>query len=229
MKISAVCLIGVAFLASPVFADLYLYNDSLKWSEGGLYATGTWASTTTEIAWTVEESTVDPALWHYEYTFTVPVKALSHIVIEVSETFKSDDFVNLVTEGLNGPYLLLWKAGTSGNEYLPVDLYGLKFEGFDSAATSWTIAFDTRRAPMWGNFYAKDGAIKDWTTNPPTNVPIYAYNTDIRMNPDDFDRYAEYTDTFHMAVPDTRVPVPAAVLLGMLGLGAAGLKLRRFV
>jgi hypothetical protein len=37
-------------------------------------------------------------------------------------------------------------------------------------------------------------------------------------------RYPSYSDDFHTSL----VPVPGAVLLGFLGLGAAGLKLRRF-
>jgi len=36
--------------------------------------------------------------------------------------------------------------------------------------------------------------------------------------------YPSYSDDFHVSL----VPVPAAVILGMLGLGAAGWKLRKF-
>ena len=43
--------------------------------------------------------------------------------------------------------------------------------------------------------------------------------------------YSHYLDggDAYIAVPDTAyVPVPGAVILGLLGLGAAGIKLRKF-
>ena len=75
----------------------------------------------------------------------------------------------------------------------------------------------SRCAPTWGDFYAKDGKDNHGT------IDVYAYNTNFGAD--------NNSTLYKVAVPDTKtvVPVPGAVLLGRLGLSAAGRKLRRLV
>jgi hypothetical protein len=72
---------------------------------------------------------------------------------------------------------------------------------------------------MWGDFYAVDGK-KPAKNGDPSVIP-YAYNKGFGID-------AFIDDGQHIAVPDTVVPVPGAVLLGILGIGVAGIKLRKF-
>ena len=91
---------------------------------------------------------------------------------------------------------------------MPGEIKGIKFPG---SGTQLVLSFYSDRAPMWGSFYAKDGT--DGSND------VYAYNSGFSGVGSDF-----------IAVPDTTttVPVPGAVLLGMLGLAVAGSKLRKF-
>jgi hypothetical protein len=216
-------LLALAVLASPAMADLY--SGSLTGGGGGLTATDGWDSSSTQITWDVSENA--DGTWHYSYTFEVPVKALSHIIFEVSDTFRMDDFVAGSLIGAGTFALGTYNEAGPGksNPDLPAPTYGLKFESFASG-TAWTVEFDTMRTPMWGNFYAKDGA--DQVGTPPeTKIEVYAFNADF-PNVGDINRYAAEAPGYFIAIPDTRVPLPGAVLLGLLGLTAAGLKLRRY-
>lgn len=179
---------------------------------GGLTATGDWSSSSTIISWIV---TPEIGYYNYSYTFTVPRKSLSHSILQVSDPYPEDELA-LVNTSLDPVELFatLDTWGTSNsNPGIPGSVYGLKFENitdddpYFGEGSTWTWSFNSLRMPMWGNFYAKSG------------VGIYAYNTGF-----------EYPDTgSFIVVPDTEyVPVPPAVLLGMLGMGVAGVKLRKY-
>lgn len=99
-------------------------------------------------------------------------------------------------------------------------MYGIKFDTLMNS-TFWTIEFDVTRSPMWGNIYAKDG--KDG------GEQVYFYNTDFLSVGTILDRHALESPGAFIAVPNHFVPVPGAVLLGFLGLGYAGMRLRREV
>lgn len=215
MFITIVC----AFVAPPALADLY--SGSISWDNSmtsPIFATDGWAAAGTSVSWDVTLDT-SGSFYTYEYTFTVPRKGISHFILQVSDSFDNmgldeDGYVNatLDPEGLDA--LLDDYSGSDGasNPGMPGPLYGLKFEGL-ADLTTWTWSFQSWREPVWGDFYAKDGT--------DSGIKVYAYNSGFSVEPD--------VEAGHIAVPDTTlVPVPAAVILGLLGLSVAGLKLRKY-
>jgi hypothetical protein len=203
-KIIFTAVILVLFVINTQSAKADLWSGSISTTDGSIFATQAWAKGST-LTWTV---TPDGSLYHYQYTFTVPSKDISHFILEVSNTFTSANLLDQNGEPVNLGSIDYYNAESEGNSNpnMPGTIKGIKF-----AATSITLnlSFYSNRAPMWGSFYAKDGKDNDnW---------VYAYNSGFNGG-DDF-----------IGVPDTTtVPVPGAMLLGMLGLGAAGIKLRKY-
>ena len=134
-------------------------------SGGELYATYQWDSSNTTFSWSVTQP--GPSKWEYDYTFTVPSKGISHLIIQVSESF--DPEKNLLDGTTTG-----WEYRNQngegwtvdqGNPGLPGMIFGLKWEAgvLDDLVTSGddiiggSIQIVTDREPIDGNFYAKDG------------------------------------------------------------------------
>lgn len=170
--------------------------------------------------------------WLYEYTWFGFRKALSHIIIEVS----SDDSFNADVINYNGGLLNTYSATSQGNSNpsMPSAMKGVKWNT-SGDPTTYSFQIETWRAPMWGDFYAKDG--KDG------GAEVYAYNEGFG-NPDAIEQLvnieALLSEAFlepdyngyvrdHIMRPDTvvvyengggggqQVPEPAS--LGLLGLG----------
>lgn len=155
-------LLVVMLLAAPASAGLIRYTGELAGLEG-LSGTGIWTSpaglkaserdewTTPRIAWSVERN-VD-GTWHYDYTVGVYRGEPSHLIIETTTAFGEGDLLNL--QGA-GQAEIGWHFGLFGaNPTLPAPTYGVKFEGISGTALS--IAFDSPRAPRWGDVYVKGG------------------------------------------------------------------------
>ena len=215
-------LVPVGFSGSTCFADFIwmdpgdVLSDTLTVDAGEIIAGGDWSSGT-EIYYEVTRPLDATAPLHYLYTFTASASpGLSHFIIQVSEAVEGGlaAFTLADPDYLNGPTtgeILLDDYSSGGpNPSDPGDtwgIFGIKFGdmfGY-SEEGPWTIEFDSYRLPMEGSFYAKGGDV------------TYAYNTYL-VGGDDF-----------ILVPDTKyVPTPTAVLLGILGLGAVGLKLRKY-
>ena len=233
-----VCLFVLVILAAlPTSARADLYDGSLTGGVGGgITANPTgigWDSADTKIEWKVTGDGVGP--WTYWYRFTAPdgSRALSHLIIQVSDGSEGDlgkfllsepkDFINTQGYDIDGTepddvYLDTYSSANPSNPGMPGSVYGLKFDSsvlpekdeYGKEIYSWEVEFDSYRNPMWGDFYAKDGTLN--------NEQVYAYNTSFGIDGD-----------YKIAVPDTSyVPVPGAVLLGMLGLSVAGIKLRKY-
>ncbi|MBN1972643.1 MAG: hypothetical protein JW787_03330 [Sedimentisphaerales bacterium] len=209
--IAAIILLG--FSSAVCSADPVDLSGSLLTGDG-LEAGGSWDGDTGVFAieWTI--SLIDHSYWHYEYRLSANSSpGLSHFILQVSNNFTENDFWNL-SSGINA-YLNTYDGQDPSNPGMPDSIYGLKFEDLkivaaagilgDAEEWQWTCSFDSLREPMWGNFYAKGG------------TDSFAYNTGLNDGID------------FIAVPDTvAVPVPAAVLLGMLGMLIAGIKLRKY-
>ena len=216
----AAAIVLVGFCGSTCIADFIpmvpgqTLSDTLTVGDGEIIAGGSWGSGT-ELSYTVHRPSDASAPLHYSYTFTASSSPdLSHFILEVSGaveglaafTLESPDYLNGPTTGetllddytSGGP-----NPSASGDTW---EMFGIKFgDMFGDTEGPWTIEFDSYRLPMKGSFYSK--AASD----------TYAYNTYL-VGGDDF-----------ILVPDTKyVPVPGAVLLGILGLGVVGLKLRKY-
>ena len=188
-------------------------------ANNGLVTSDGWTSTygLTQIAWDITQNA--DGSFTYSYTFTVPDKYPSHLIIEVSDAFERSDAFNVENIGNFDEILVDEYDGTDpSNPYMPGAINGIKFDITESAqGLVNVVTFDSWRQPVWGDFYSKDGrgpvpgGGTDWAT---------AWNTGLEDHED--------PDGAYLAVPDTIIPVPGAVLLGILGLGVAGLKLRKY-
>ena len=193
------------------------YTGSLSVSDGSLIATGLWDNPLTNIMWQVDDTT-SPGLWHYEYRLVTVTKAISHWIIEASDgspgpAFTLANLFNIITQPIgwiddlevkNHPGLV------NPNPYMPSDMYGIKF---DSAinATTLTLAFDSDRIPVWGDFYAKCGAT--------AGIINTVYNAGFLIL-DPIDPVTNGTIFNHIIVPDSQpVPEPSTVWMALIALG----------
>lgn len=181
---------------------------------GGMVATSGWSGGNAELSWSVDQVGTS---WVYNYEWETERKALSHIIIEVSQTFTTANILN----GTSSGWELGWFGSSQGNSNpgIPGNIYGLKWGGDGDTERELRIVSD--RAPMWGDFYAKDG--RDGGSD------VYAYNSAFGQASDPFVRGVEHASGF-ILVPDTktsRVPEPGSLALLGLGVGCIGFVRRK--
>jgi len=208
-----------AFIISPLPA-----SDTLTATGGGIVAKptgGTWASSAQLIA---KVSQLTPTTWHYDYEWITSGKDLSHIIIEVTDGAKRSDFFNIsVNAELESEDPRTYSPSDPGNSNpgLPGSIYGLKFEP-KSETSDFKFSFDSNHAPVYGDFYAKDGKEKI----DKVQFNVYAYNSGFSAaGPGDF------SPSSHTIVPDgLAVPEPTTVIAGgllLLPLGVTAMRALR--
>lgn len=203
-------LLGLALLVSSVHASspLVTYTGSLTTANGGLVATGPWSEGVgSSLSWKV---TYHPnGTWEYQYTMTVPSKAISHAIFETSSTFTLGNILNLqdLAEANDSVELDAFGIGDPSNPGIPGDIYGIKLDPTGDLLT-WVATITSDREPMWADFYAKDGKDGgDW---------VHMHNSGFSL-PDPDAEIDQGSLDGHLLLPNT-VPEPTSALLGSLGL-----------
>lgn len=163
----------VGFLALDLFSEAVLSAadvlvDPSSWNSsrttgtnGGIQAAEKWSGSGNngfKISWNI---TLNGGLFHYVYSITDSkngdlARNLSHIIIQFSQTFTPNDFLNSAGKPVAGIELKNYSSTLQGNSNpsMPGVLYGISFPG---SSGKLTIDFYTNRAPVWGSFYAKGG------------------------------------------------------------------------
>jgi len=163
-----------------------------------------------QISWDITKDN-GTGLWTYQYTVTGNQPAVSHFILEVTET---PAFTYTYVSGkIEGPDQWNGSGPGASNTGLPNEFYGIKFDYGNEGSVVYTITTD--RAPVWGVFYAKGGQNGAWSTA--LNFGDYKTNTNL-------------TTTDFIVRPDGggQVPIPAAAwLLGSGLVGLMGIRMRR--
>ncbi|KKL27213.1 hypothetical protein LCGC14_2387430 [marine sediment metagenome] len=192
--------------AAPAAASVY--TGDLSSATGGIDGVGEWISPgPTTIAWEVADNATG---WHYKYTLTTARQEVSHFTLETSVSFGDLDIFNEV-----GPFDgIEIKTHLPGPGYpsMPDDIFGIKFD--ETTGTTVVIEFDSRRIPVWGDFYAKGGLNEVW------NAGFVSGDTDPFAPP------ANGSVDNHILVPNSAV-VPEPMTLSMIVVGAIALLRRR--
>jgi hypothetical protein len=227
MKWSSVWVCGLASagVATAAFAGSVgprTYNSNvastdfsayLTTDDGGVYAQpdGGWGASGGgfKIAWAI---TPLSGTYRYEYTMTSAsggdlAREISHFIIELSPGLLLSDLRNITSSnGSANELTVATHTEHDGNPGMPGPIYGLKVDD-EPSPVQQTFSFEVNRAPVWGNFYAKDGHM--------SGVNVIAYNAGFST--------ASGASGYFIARPDTVIiPIPAALWLGVALLGAAG-------
>jgi hypothetical protein len=173
-------------------------------TSAGIAATAAWATGGASLSWNIVAVTGG---YQYSYVWTGSVKDLSHIILEVSSNTIASDFWGYTTNPESGdPKTYTATSDGKSNPNLPGPIYGLKFEPC-SDSTSFSFSFISDRAPMWGNFYAKDGKDQNGT------IDVTAWNTG----------FLQTGQSYYAAVPDTHTVVPIPPAIWLMGTGLLSL------
>lgn len=189
---------------SAAFAADYSYSGGLSSNSGGIHLEGSWGPV--NLNWNVTQNS--QGTWDYLYNLNCGGRAISHFVLETSTSFTSQNIWLA-----NGPVTIgLWTS-QQGNPQLPEPVHGIKFSA--TGQTALTYSFTSDRAPVWGDFYTRDGS------------GYYAWNGGFaHPDTDPLALPANGSVGNHVLVPDTvshhdtnSVPEPGSIALGLCALG----------
>jgi len=174
--------------------------------------------TTYTAAWTITNPSTN--LWHYVYTFTFGVSSggagLSHLILnfsdscinDINNTFADANCATNATVNGSAPNVALVPGlygPASANIGFPTGttINGVKFNITGGPGSPVTIAFDSNRAPVYGDFYSK------------VANSSFAYNNGLT-------NHASTLLSDFIARPDGDTPEPGTLSMLVGGLGLVG-------
>ncbi|MEW6599805.1 MAG: hypothetical protein AB1499_02430 [Nitrospirota bacterium] len=223
------CIIGMFSVANAQFD----YSGSISiagTANGYMDGTGNWKDdprNKTILSWDVSWN--GTGLVHYSYTFEVAHHNISHLSLELSDSFGASDITDVTINGNStSDYSLgYFTGGEVPYNTMPGDMYGIKFN-MPADTLLATISFYSTRLPTWGDIYARcgvriehelpktDPAWKEWNsawnagfatdeTSGSGNDPIVAASSGSYQN--------------HILTPDSMavVPEPVSSVLFLMG------------
>lgn len=194
---------------------------------GGLMNIGGNVSSAT-LSWEIGYDT-NTTRWSYSYTFTHnSQQGISHFILDLSDncTAGSGCIIGFRDNSTSADALIFSTFTTNGNPGFPGSITGVKFDDL-SAPSSYTFSFQSERAPVWGDFYAKGGSPENRRN--PTGFAIFNDGADEHLTSTDVIDFIARPDTVTGPGPGPSgaadpVPAPASLLLlgaGLLGLAAS--------
>ncbi|MCX5660981.1 MAG: hypothetical protein NTW19_14850 [Planctomycetota bacterium] len=213
-------LVGEAKAASVLVDSSYFTGSRTTGAANGIVPGGIWSVNGLMFSWNISFDS-GTNLYTYVYkisddassTTPIVMGGVSHLDLETSPTFTlanvktgSDTVDSLATFSSSG-------SGGSTPNMPAAGLYGIKFN-FGGLNPSYTLVTD--RAPIWGDFYTKDGTAGGMGANTAWNT---GFGTDATASTTDFTYWVPTPDTIS-SIP---VPVPAAAWMGVVTMGLAGL------
>jgi hypothetical protein len=184
----AVALAMAAPASAGVFVGWTNLTGARTSSSGQIFATEGWDSTGNngfQLTWSINYDASRDFDWCYSYTISGIgannpdlSKGLSHWLMQVSDGVTQSAFS--LTPNLNnadgpvgqeGPKTYAPSDPGNSNPSLPGAIFAIKFPG-DSSDAADTYTFYSTQAPVWGDFYAKDGR----TGTGQNQVDVLAYN-----------------------------------------------------
>jgi hypothetical protein len=224
VNLTAACLAAaIGLMGSMAAAEASVIYDSSALGElsgsraaGSGLTIGGGNATTASLSWSI---TSIVGGYHYSYSFTTNSRqsSISHFILDLSDSCVSGSSfadAKCVYNAVDGGATLApgtYSSTSQGNSnpFLPAPITGVKFDGPTANGLPYVFSFDSDRAPVYGDFYAKAG-------NPPTNG--YAVFNSGEGN------HASTLLSDFIARPDTTiVPAPEPASLALLGAGLVGL------
>lgn len=237
----SISMLAVCFITMSSFAEAqFNYGGGVSIAGGSAQGTGNWKDDPmgmTTIDWDVSWS--GSGLVHYSYTFEVAHHNISHLSLELSDSFTAADITNITINGNSSDDYSIgsFTGGDAPYNTMPGDMYGIKFN-MPSNTLLATIAFDSTRMPTWGDIYARCGVRIEHTlpkTDPEWKQWNSAWNTGFADGESSGAGYdpivAASSGSYqnHILVPDSVAVVPEPVSSVLFIFGASMFAGRKYI